>query len=598
VIEWVSQCLAPARAVSSGLVVVLDRDRLVEPASLPHDVVFVEDWWSLRSAYERSGRRRPDDLAPLVVVIAGDLASSPLPWDIEQATVAVATVKLPGPPAVRAALVSLNEDEAARAITAVAAVAVDEDAALLRTVTGVGVTGPRLSRADQLRLAARLAVRSRPSTVLATMARRWVLEPVAASLLDDPPNAAELQRVWLDYVSGGANEWASDLEQSSAEVAQLFAAGLLQPVSPVRRVPAWASIGTRRPSVEERARHLLADAPSRPPTDFAGWCEVAVWWGDVRRLTAAAPTELRDRAWGIWAELDAAFLPWLQARYGPLLSSAARWPTPVHRIGHFLARRLRDGDADRVLLVVLDGLGHAQWAHLRERLALDIVDSGSALALVPTYTTVSRQAIFAGDLPISFPRTLWTTQPEPRRWRELWANAGVVSTDVVYHRVKGRLPHDHVLFGDASVVGLVVNAVDDLMHTSELLGDAQLLANLDVWADNGFLVDLIRRATAEGIEAWITADHGNLECIGSGSISEGVAIESAGKRLLRYPNRTLRDASAAEGIVWDEVPGMPLTAEPLLFAGGRSAFTNNRVSISHGGLSLDEVIVPLARVRA
>ncbi len=151
-------------------------------------------------------------------------------------------------------------------------------------------------------------------------------------------------------------------------------------------------------------------------------------------------------------------------------------------------------------------------------------------------------------------------------------------------------------FGDATAYGVVVNAVDDLMHTSELFGDAQLLANLDVWVENGFLADLVARASAAGIETWITADHGNLECIGSGSIAEGVAIESSGKRLLRYPNRTLRDASAAEGVVWDDIPGLPSTAEPLLFAAGRSAFTNNAVSISHGGLSLDEVIVPLARV--
>jgi hypothetical protein len=98
------------------------------------------------------------------------------------------------------------------------------------------------------------------------------------------------------------------------------------------------------------------------------------------------------------------------------------------------------------------------------------------------------------------------------------------------------------------------------MHTSELLGDAQLMANLDVWAANGFLVDLVARATAEGIETWITADHGNLECIGTGSVSEGVAIELAGKRLLRYPNLTLRDASAADGIIWDDIPGSQLGA--------------------------------------
>lgn len=596
--RWVSQCLAPARAVSSGVVVVLDRDGLVDQELLAGDVVLVDDWWSLRRAYERDGRRRPDDLAPLVIVVSGELASLPLPWDIEQASAAIAAVKLPGPPAVRAALTTLDDGEAERAISAVAAATVDEDAALLRVVTGVGVAGPRLSRAEQLRLAARLAVRPRRATALAVLARRWVLEPVAASLLEDPPDAVGLQDVWLGYVSGASGDWAADLEQASAEIAQLFAVGLLEPVAPGLPVAAWARVGVRRRSAEERARQLLAHAPSEPPTDLAGWCEVATWWGDVRRLTAAAPSELRDHAWSVWAELDAAFGTWLRSRYGTLLSSAARWPTTVHRVAHFLARRLRDGDTDRVLLVVLDGLGHAQWAHLREHLALEVVESGSTLALVPTYTTISRQAIFAGDLPSSFPDSLWTTQPEPRRWRELWKHEGVPVTGVAYHRVKGRLPHDRLGLGDAPVNGVVVNAVDDLMHTSELLGDAQLLANLDVWAENGFLVDLVARATAEGIETWITADHGNLECVGIGAISEGVAIESSGKRLLRYPNRTLRDASAAEGAVWDEIPGLPSTAEPLLFAAGRSAFTNNRLSMSHGGLSLDEVIIPLVRVTA
>lgn len=578
--------------------VVLDRDRLVDPASLSGHVVAIEDWWTLRCEYERGGRRRASDLPPLVFVITGDLASAPLPWDVERACAAVAAVKLPGPAPVREALIDLDDEEADRAIAAVAAASADQDAAVLRAVTGVDVRGVRLSRADQLRIAARLAVRSPRSSALATLARRWVDQPIVVSLIDEPREAHDLQQVWHDYVSEGSDEWVTDLGRANAEVAQLFAAGILEPVVAGAPVAGWASVGVRQPSSEERARHLLADAPSEPPSDVAGWYAVAEWWGDVRRLTAATPTELRESAWQTWAELDAEFLTWLRARYGTLLSSAAKWPAAVHRVAHFLARRVRDGEAERVLLIVLDGLGHAQWAHLRERLPLEVIEAGSTLALVPTYTTVSRQAIFAGDLPASFPDTLWTTQPEPRRWREHWSAEGFAVTGVAYHRAKGRLPHDHLGFGDASVNGVVVNAVDDLMHTSELFGDAQLLANLNVWGKNGFLVDLVARATAEGIETWITADHGNLECIGSGSISEGVAIESTGKRLLRYPNRTLRDASAAEGIIWEDIPGMPSTAEPLLFAAGRSAFTNNRLSISHGGLSFDEVIVPLARVTA
>lgn len=133
------------------------------------------------------------------------------------------------------------------------------------------------------------------------------------------------------------------------------------------------------------------------------------------------------------------------------------------------------------------------------------------------------------------------------------------------------------------------------MHTSELFGDAQLFANLDVWVDNGFLVDLVERADAARIEVWITADHGNLECQGRGQPSEGAATESAGKRLLRYPSQALRDASEVPGIVWDDIPGLPASVF-LRFASGRSAYTNHALSVSHGGLSFDELVVPLARV--
>lgn len=593
---WLARALAAVRSVTSGVVVVLDRDRLVSPGLLPGEVSFVQDWWGLRSTYERGGRRRSSDLSPLVIVVVGQQAAQPLPWDIENASEAVVALKLPGPPPVRAALVELDDDEVDRAITSVAAAATDEDAVLMRAVTGLDIRAALLPRGDELRLAACLAVRAPRSPALARLARRWVIDPVAAPLLDEPPDSEALQRVWHDYVSGVDDEWSSDIRRASAEVTQLFTAGILEPVAATALVERWAAIGVRDSSSEERARALLAAAPSERPTDVAAWQSVAEWWGDVRRLIAVAPTELRDSAWQLWSELDAAFLSWLRAQYGTLLTSAARWPTAVHRIAPFLARRVRDGDAERVLLVVLDGLGHAQWAHLRERMHLEVLDAGSTLALIPTYTTVSRQAIFAGDLPATFPETLWTTHLEPRRWREHWGYQGIPVSDSAYHRVKGRLPQDQVRFGDATAYGVVVNAVDDLLHTSELFGDAQLLANLDVWVENGFLADLVARASAAGIETWITADHGNLECIGSGSISEGVAIESSGKRLLRYPNRTLRDASAAEGVVWDDIPGLPSTAEPLLFAAGRSAFTNNAVSISHGGLSFDEVIVPLARV--
>jgi hypothetical protein len=595
--QWLKRQLAPAERVASGLVVVTDIDGLLDPRSVTGEAEIVDNWWELRSTYERRGRRRPTGEPPLVLVVRPPLAREPLPWDIERAAAARITIKLPGPPEVRAALRELDDDELDRVVPIVAT-AVDPARAAVEAVTGVVATADAPPPADQLRIATRLALRSTPATRLVDIARRWVSDPVIAGLLDVPPAPGRLQQCWNEFVAGSGADWRQVFAQAKPELAALFAAGVLEPAAGPAPLDGWARVGVRRPSHEERARDLLDASPVAAPADLASWYGVAEWWSDLRRLTAHGPTDLRDAAWTAWAELDAAFSCWLRERYGMLLTSAAAWPVAVHRIAPFLARRVREGAADRVLLIVLDGLGHTQWSYLREGLAIEVLEAGSVCALVPTYTTVSRQAIFAGELPLSSPDTLWTTQPEPRRWSELWAAEGIPVTGVVYYRVKGRLPHDQLGFGDAPVIGVVVNAVDDLMHSSELFGDAQLLANLDVWADNGFLVDLVGRATAAGIETWITADHGNVECLGIGTVSEGIAIEAAGKRLLRYPNKTLRDASAAQGTVWDDIPGLPSTAGPLLFATGRTAFTNNRISVSHGGLSLDEVIVPLARVVA
>lgn len=600
--RWVGQQLATALVHhSNSVVVVIDPDSIVDATTDPDStpsIEIVDHWWALRAAYERSGRRRPMEAEPLVLVLRPPMTAAEIPWDIQQACTVVSHIRLPGESEIQAALRELDEDEFDAAMAVIRSGREDPALGILRSVTGVSLRGDPLGASDQLRLAARLALRKTPSSALASLGRRWVTDATLVGLLESPPDPGPLQNRWQDFLGGVQDEWQGVFGQTKPEMTALFATRLLEPALAPDGSDPWTRVGVRLLTDEEKAEDLLAAPPDVSGQTVQEWIEAALWWGDVRRMTVHASRELRTAAWAVWEQLDAAFVPWLQQRYGTLLTSASPWPSSVHRIGQFLARRIREGKAERVMLIVLDGLGHAQWSHLQETVELEILEAGSTFALVPTYTTVSRQAIFAGDLPHSSPTTLWTTQPEPARWRELWAGEGIPVTRVAYHRVRGRLPHDHLGLGDAQVIGLVVNAVDDLMHTSELFGDAQLLANLDVWTDNGFLTDLVARSTAAGFETWITSDHGNLECVGTRGVSEGVAIEAAGKRLLRYPNRTLRDASAASGIVWDDIPGMPSSAEPLLFAAGRAAFTKNLVSVSHGGLSLDEVIVPLARVSA
>ena len=596
---WLARRLAALQDARPGYIVIIDSDSLLKPPLLRASWLTADDWWAVRSEYERHLRGQSSDPHTVLVVRAA-AAHRPLPWDIERNAASVITLRLPGPRALHPLLARMAPDDADETLDAIEAGS-DPAAAILRTVTGVDVLarpGP-LPIEAQLRVAARLASRDDLIEPFGDLLEARVTDPSLRALLEFPPRPEALQAQWEEFVAGTEVPLRRAFEgPAAAELGLLVAAGHLRPAETDRTLSLWAQAAIVRPGAADLLRQLLAHPPAElSPTLPEGWIAVAEWWGEVRRLAALAP-EAASEAWRVWATINAAFEPWLRDRYASVLTSLNPWPPAVHRVAHMLARRLRNSLADRVLLIVLDGLGHTQWAHLRDSAGLTLHESGSTFALVPTYTTVSRQAIFAADLPRTFPRSLWSTYVEPTHWENFWAAQDLDVTPAAYRRVPGRFPLDRIELSPARATGVVVNAVDDFMHTAELLGDAQLLASLDAWVANGFLHDLVERATTHGVEVWLTADHGNLECLGGGATKEGLAVEAASKRLIRYPNRTLRDASSVPGIDWDPIPGMPSEASPIRFAEGRSAYTNNPLSVSHGGLSLDEVIVPLVRVTA
>jgi hypothetical protein len=199
-------------------------------------------------------------------------------------------------------------------------------------------------------------------------------------------------------------------------------------------------------------------------------------------------------------------------------------------------------------------------------------------------------------LPFAFADSLWTTSREEYRWRAFWAEHGVTGSEVGYARTAGATAADVPPLNGTAVQAVVVLAVDELMHGSEVLGDSQFSAGLEAWARHGFLQTLVKLADREGFEVWFTSDHGNIEATPSGRIMEGPLVDHAGTRVRLYNNQVLRDTARADGEAWDP-PGFPPGKAPL-FARGRTGYHSGGPRVSHGGLSVDEVVVPFARVLA
>ena len=129
---------------------------------------------------------------------------------------------------------------------------------------------------------------------------------------------------------------------------------------------------------------------------------------------------------------------------------------------------------------------------------------------------------------------------------------------------------------------------------------AGMHGQVEQWARQGALAKVLGALVRRGWQVFVGSDHGNTEAMGVGSPSEGVLAETRGQRVRIYENETLRAKTASEVAhtgIWSPV-GLPQGYYPLM-ASGRGAFaTLGSTVVAHGGVSLEEVVVPFVRVYA
>ena len=567
----------------------------VREATAASVFVRARDWFELRRGWERYGRHQ--DPASRVVFVVNDAAvisDAEVPYDIATNS-SVRRIRLPVPDELCSALTALDDTAADRAVMALGDRRVQPSDALLTTAAG-DVSSAIGDGAAEFALSLRLISTRQPEAIL-DLARRRLHDELAAAVLAEEPQLSLVLGAWATWLhDGDESPWKAHIETARSELTDLFLAGRLPTAEGARDdVPPWALVGVAQPTPASKVEALLASPPP-PAVDLDSWIRVGQWWGEVRSSLAQMNPPVPDldqRAWDWWHATDQAFLSWLRISYGGELTRAwSSWPRSLDKVQLFLAKRW--ASPRRILLVVLDGMGFTQWTRLRELVQPTVHEAGGVLAMLPTLTEVSRQAIAAATIPLEFADSIRTTSREPQRWAAAWEGAGATTSWI---RIDGAHASelDAIPFAGPDVIGVVLSITDELMHGNDLLGDVGLHSGLEGWARAGVLHSLLVAAAEHDYETWLTADHGNVAVAKTNEPREGDFVERSGTRMRRYGSKALRDDSAVEGITWDDLPGYPRAeAERLLFAPGRTGWGPAR--LSHGGLSIDEVIVPLVRV--
>jgi hypothetical protein len=229
------------------------------------------------------------------------------------------------------------------------------------------------------------------------------------------------------------------------------------------------------------------------------------------------------------------------------------------------------------------------------------IEEGACFAWLPSLTSVSRQTVFSGLKPREFASSIDTTSKEPSLWAKFWQEAGLRKNEVAYLKgIKHRdqLPTIEQLVADPAVkvAGIVVDMVDEIVHGATL-GKRGIASQIENWCDTGFVEQLIELLINQGFEIHLTSDHGNVDAVGIGRLNQGVLSELRGERVRIYRSDDLA-ASVPEDLetVRFDLPGLPTDFLPI-YPKGRGAFTGAGDQIvAHGGMSVEELIVPFIRI--
>ncbi|MEA2034029.1 MAG: BREX-3 system phosphatase PglZ [Euryarchaeota archaeon] len=402
----------------------------------------------------------------------------------------------------------------------------------------------------------------------------------------------------------------------------LFAEGKLQPVSCLNSEKlknTWIKFGIKDNTQEEFISRIeqrllnLEDSIPKPECIHSKWLSFASDYARLKSLIYgknSSKFEVSPRIRKKFTELSDTvnnlFSEWLQKRYQSLINLPPMPPVIVNQIPRYLQRQREDNSSKKIALIVIDGLSLNQWFSVKGVLqsqnpSLDF-NENCTFAWIPTLTSVSRQAIFSGKIPFYFSDHINTTSGESKSWKNYWENSGIGNSQIAYKKGlldKNIMEHLTSVFNPQKtlIAGFVINKIDNIMHGMQL-GEEGMHNQIEQWCKMGFLNEMISYLQDNNFDIWITSDHGNIESEGIGRPSEGSISGLKGERVRIFGDQILCKEVAkkySSAIEW-KTPGLPKDYYPL-FASKNSSFTTKGTkSVTHGGISIDETIVPFISV--
>ena len=290
-------------------------------------------------------------------------------------------------------------------------------------------------------------------------------------------------------------------------------------------------------------------------------------------------------------------------------------------------------DDKKTFLIVVDNLRYDQWKVLKPifNQYFTIEDEDSYFSILPTATQYSRNSIFAGLMPSEIRKRF------PNEWVEEEEEGGKNNSEDVFlndqlkrlgknlktsynkitNNTKGKKLVDNfndLLQNDFNTI--VYNFVDILSHArtdmeviKELADNESAYRSLTLsWINHSPLLDIIKKISEAGHNIILTTDHGMIKVYNPVKVIGDKAVNTN----LRYKlgkNLSYKQKEVFEVTNPDEA-FLPKLSHSMKYIFAKEddffAYPNNynyyvnfyKDTFQHGGISMEEVLIPIIRMKA
>lgn len=340
-----------------------------------------------------------------------------------------------------------------------------------------------------------------------------------------------------------------------------------------------------RENAEPFARALLAQVlqEAQAAKTYRDWFRLAEKKAQLDVLACRYGFELDT------SELNRYFQAYMLASYGTLYQENDReTPVIVSRAMEYMRE-----NSPKFAIIVMDGMSAFDWTILSRSFHGVHLHRSATVAMIPTITSVSRQSLLSNKNPDKLAHP-WKQDREQAEFMDCARELGYAEHQIAYMR-----GYDADPGGLVSCLAVIIMDCDDAVHAARH-GRKSMMQEMTEQADTGRLRQLAERLLKKGFDVYISADHGNTECRGIGRVTgSGVETETRSHRMVVLKDFANKQ-TYQEKYHLLEFPSayLPRENQYLLCKAGESLDLRGELVMSHGGMTIDEVIVPFITIKA